>query len=391
MYRAGSRQSNLDLCPPVHRPASHTKAYHAARHTRSERGDAAHASVGGRATWSHAGPWIEAAVGSVALATRRPRRHVVASSRTTRATKSPTTTARRYPRPQAARAPAQAGLRTTVSYGMGAMRTPWASHAPPWSWDEGRASAMTRGAMRHARVTRAAQSWHGGATLEAGARTRSGTQISAAAMARPSLTRTWSACQDPAPTGPWASLDHPARASTDPCRTRPAAAGVAYRCPPALVARGHGWRCVGRSNRSARFPRTRLDASHVHASVAATPCPIPTTVVVDRCCAGPCQTVCASCRRGAEATCAAVVRRRPCLPIGQIGLATLGQRARGIYGGRLWGGATCARTQHRHAKAARERQSSHTKTACIDVSYADTAQVRDAPVSVASVPMSARM
>ena len=152
MYRAGSRQSNLDLCPPVHRPASHTKAYHAARHTRSERGDAAHASVGGRATWSHAGPWIEAAVGLVALVTRRPRRHVVASSRTTRATKSPTTTARRYPRPQAARAPAQAGLRTTVSYGMGAMRTPWASQAPPMSGDERHASAMARDAMRRALV-----------------------------------------------------------------------------------------------------------------------------------------------------------------------------------------------------------------------------------------------
>ena len=156
MYRAGSRQSNLDLCPPVHRPASHTKAYHAARHTRSERGDAAHASVGGRATWSQAGPWIEAAVGSVALVTRRPRRHVVASSRTTRATKSPTTKARRYPRPQAARAPAQAGLRTTVSYGMGAMRTPWASHAPPLSWDEGRAELARR---RDARGWRADEEW----------------------------------------------------------------------------------------------------------------------------------------------------------------------------------------------------------------------------------------
>ena len=270
------------------------------------------------------------------------------------------------------------------------MRTPWASHAPPWSWVEDRASAMARGAMHHALVTRAARSWHGGATLEAGVRTRSGTQISAA-MARPSPTRTWSACQDPAPTGPWASLDHPARASTDPCRIHPAAAAVAYRCAPALVARGHGWRCVGRSNRSARFPRTRLDASHVHASVAATTCPIPTTVVVDWCCAGPCQTVSASCRHGAEAKCAVRPRRRPCLPIGPIGPATIDQRAGGIYGGRLWGGATCARTQHRHAKAERERQSSHTKTARIDVSYADTAQVRDAPVSVASVPMSARM
>ena len=63
----------------------------------------------------------------------------------------------------------------------------------------------------------------------------------------------------------------------------------------------------------------------------------------------------------------------------------------GIYVGRLWGGGTCALTQHRHARAARETQQSHTKTACIDFSYADTAQVRDAPVSVSSVPISARM
>lgn len=287
------QQSSLDQCLLVHRPASHTAAYHWKPHRLNESGDAALASVRANSTSFGADPWNEAAPDSVMPAMRHHERHVGESSRTTRAVMSSTAAAKRHHRPQAVRRPAPMGLKKTVSYETGARGTPGASHGVPTSQNDGHAGATARDAIYLARVTWVVHTLNGGATLHACVSEILGRKMPAV-PARPSLTRMWSACRYRAQKSRKTIHDHHARALTGPFQTHLPPAHAAYPFSCALIARGEGRRCVDRPNRSASRPQAPLDAWSGHGPAARAHRPIQTTVVVDWCCVYPCKTVSSS-------------------------------------------------------------------------------------------------